>query len=39
MTKSEVFSDYVLITEKTTELQNQNNNLEQYYAEWEDLQS
>ena len=37
--QSEVFSDYVLMTEKTTELQNQNNNLEQYYAEWEDLQS
>ena len=39
MTQSEVFSDYVLMTEKTTELQNQNNNLEQYYAEWEELQS
>ncbi len=39
MTKEEVFSDYVVMGEKTAELQNQNERLEQYYLEWEELQS
>lgn len=37
MTKEEVFSDYVVMNEKTAELQERNNDLEKYYSEWETI--
>ena len=38
MTKEEIFSDYEAMNDLTAEMQDKNECLEQYYAEWEELQ-
>lgn len=38
MTKEEIFSDYEAMNGLTAEMQDKNECLEQYYAEWEELQ-
>lgn len=37
MTKEEVFSDYILMNEKNSELEKLNSNLEEYYDNWTKL--
>lgn len=37
MTKEEVFSDYILMNEKNSELEKLNSNLEEYYDSWTKL--
>ncbi len=37
MTKEEVFSDYILMNEKNSELEKLNSNLEEYYDHWTKL--
>lgn len=37
MAEEEVYSDYQLLNEKTTELQEKNSFLDELYAEWEEL--